>query len=58
MALNGAMGRPGGDNDEDEDNGDIDDGDSDDGDIGDDDCVFAGQVQWQDLVVVNEALSI
>ena len=57
MALNGAVGRPGGDH-EVEDGGDSDDGDSDDGDRSDDDCVFAGQVQWQDLVVVNEALSI
>ena len=68
MALNGAVGRPGGD-DEDEDSDDGDDGDDEnvddgnsgdgdrcdsdrsDGDSGDDDCVFAGPVQWQDLVV-------
>ena len=60
MALNGAVGRPGGDH-EDEDGGESDDGDSgggdsDDGDnyggdSGGNDCVLHCTGHWQDLVV-------
>ena len=60
MALNGAVGRPGGDH-EDEDGGESDDGDSGGGDnedgdnygcdIGGNDCVLHCTGHWQDLVV-------
>ena len=61
MALTDAVGRPGGDDDEDEDGsdssggdsggGDSDDGDNYGGDSGGNDCVLHCTGHWQDLVV-------